>query len=131
MIMVRKQEIGQNLKKDIGSNKINRFKSVYAKFTLLQYNQGFRQGKWIHQYDDKIIRGGLYNKEGQKEGLWIELNENYDRLFIVIIQKFKGVYYNNHKIGIQVYQFYESNQNNSIKIYLQLNRFQQNWCLIQ
>ncbi|CAD8142269.1 unnamed protein product [Paramecium pentaurelia] len=77
------------------------------------YNQGFRQGQWIYQQAEKIIGGGLYNKEGQKEGLWIELHQNYDRNCQVI---FQGVYQNNHKIGIWIYQFYDANKNNSIKI---------------
>ncbi|CAD8214921.1 unnamed protein product [Paramecium octaurelia] len=68
------------------------------------YNQGLRQGKWMYQQDDQIIGGGLYNLEGQKEGIWIELHENFDRNNQIYI---KGLYRNNAKIGNWFYEIKE------------------------
>ncbi|CAD8091213.1 unnamed protein product [Paramecium primaurelia] len=41
------------------------------------YKQGKKSGLWDTKYQEKIVGGGIYNENGQKNGFWIELHENY------------------------------------------------------
>ncbi|CAD8169911.1 unnamed protein product [Paramecium pentaurelia] len=67
------------------------------------YNNGTKQGWWdisFHSYFDsrfKKIGGGYYNRDGKKNGKWIEVSENFWNGCQILE---KGEYRNGLKIGI-------------------------------
>ncbi|CAD8108902.1 unnamed protein product [Paramecium primaurelia] len=60
------------------------------------YNYGQKEGLWDILSKDQIIGCGVYNDKGCKNGLWVDLHENYsDHCKIVYI----GQYQSGQKIG--------------------------------
>ncbi|CAD8128768.1 unnamed protein product [Paramecium sonneborni] len=67
-----------------------------------QYFQGKKVGRWNSHFWEKIIGGGLYDDHGQKNGQWIDLDENFSYIRQLV---FVGDYKNGFRIG----QFKENN----------------------
>ncbi|CAD8119572.1 unnamed protein product [Paramecium sonneborni] len=65
----------QGLWKDIFLNYWNQAQIIETG----EYNKNLRIGKWNQISQGVRIGGGLYNKEGQKQGKWIDLDEGYYR----------------------------------------------------
>ncbi|CAD8116807.1 unnamed protein product [Paramecium primaurelia] len=78
--------------KDIIFNYWNKAK-VYE---VGEYVKGKRKGNWKYIYENKKIDGGVYNEQGQKEGIWIELSEGFYSDSQVI---YNGEYQNGKKVG--------------------------------
>ncbi|CAD8108050.1 unnamed protein product [Paramecium primaurelia] len=59
---------------------LNYFKQNYAYCDATyegEYLEGRKYGYWQTFLSKKIIGGGFYNQDGQKDGFWIELNDNF------------------------------------------------------
>ncbi|CAD8187881.1 unnamed protein product [Paramecium pentaurelia] len=67
-----------------------------------QYLKGRKVERWNYHFWEKIIGGGLYNEDGQKNGQWIDLDENFSYIRQLV---WVGVYNNGFRIG----QFKECN----------------------
>ncbi|CAD8129056.1 unnamed protein product [Paramecium sonneborni] len=66
-------------------------------FEFGEYSHGQRIGRWNYIKKDKKIGGGNYNKNGQKQGKWIELDEGFYKRKQVA---YKGEYnMNGMKVG--------------------------------
>ncbi|CAD8179243.1 unnamed protein product [Paramecium pentaurelia] len=85
---------------------LNYFKQnyVYCDATYEgEYLDGIKQGYWQTFLSKKIIGGGFYNQVGQKDGFWIELNDNFSLYLIEIIHCGNQVIYKgNYKNGLQI-----------------------------
>ncbi|CAD8202415.1 unnamed protein product [Paramecium pentaurelia] len=61
------------------------------------YVDGFKKGTWKYIYEDEKIGGGEYNKQGKKNGKWIELGNEFYKYFKLT---YNGRYQNGIKVGI-------------------------------
>ncbi|CAD8089900.1 unnamed protein product [Paramecium sonneborni] len=61
------------------------------------YDKGKKLGLWNTKSQEKIIGGGVYNLNGQKNGFWVELHENY---FNQCLVNFSGNYFNGKPQGV-------------------------------
>ncbi|CAD8157806.1 unnamed protein product [Paramecium pentaurelia] len=65
-------------------------------YEIGEYFNNLRTKSWVYIYYDEIIGGGQYNKNGQKDGKWREIDE-----FSIQSQVFQdGEYKNGKKVGI-------------------------------
>ncbi|CAD8129677.1 unnamed protein product [Paramecium sonneborni] len=88
-----KEDLKQGLWKDLFKN----YQSKAQIFEIGEYLNDFRIGRWncICQY--RKIGGGIYNKEGWKQGKWIEPDE---RIYDIKKVSYNGEYnMNNMKVG--------------------------------
>ncbi|CAD8213449.1 unnamed protein product [Paramecium pentaurelia] len=72
-----------------------------------EYSNGIKIGKWSINLEEQIIDGGYYNEQGMKQGIWIDLDENYSdgcQIFQI------GSYQN----GVKVFQWQTNYQNKII-----------------
>ncbi|CAD8085143.1 unnamed protein product [Paramecium primaurelia] len=65
-----------------------------------EYSNGMKIGKWNINLEEQTIGGGYYNEQGMKQGIWIDLDENYS----------DGSYQN----GVKVFQWQTNYQNQII-----------------
>ncbi|CAD8072405.1 unnamed protein product [Paramecium primaurelia] len=61
-----------------------------------EYFNDEKIGVWKYIYKNNIIGGGLYNKQGQKQGKWIELSDGFFNFSQVT---YYGEYRNGKKVG--------------------------------
>ncbi|CAD8069653.1 unnamed protein product [Paramecium sonneborni] len=72
--------------------------SMYSQVKYIgEYQNGLKIGRWDSIFDKELIGGGFYDLQGQKQGKWIELSNNFYDLAQVI---YIGEYCNNEKVGI-------------------------------
>ncbi|CAK58108.1 unnamed protein product (macronuclear) [Paramecium tetraurelia] len=62
-----------------------------------QYLEGRKQGFWQSFFSNKMIGGGIYNDDGQKNGFWVELSDYLNDLNQII---YMGTYNDGLPIGI-------------------------------
>ncbi|CAD8089843.1 unnamed protein product [Paramecium primaurelia] len=62
-----------------------------------EYINDQRNKQWKYIYDNKIIGGGVYNKQGQKIGKWVELDDEFQ---IQSQVTYSGEYMNGQKVGV-------------------------------
>ncbi|CAD8194487.1 unnamed protein product [Paramecium pentaurelia] len=72
-----------------------------------EYFNDQKIGEWKYIYDNTIIGGGQYNKQGQKQGKWIELSDGFFNSSQVT---YYGEYQNGKKVGIWDIFFREKRQ---------------------
>ncbi|CAD8159241.1 unnamed protein product [Paramecium pentaurelia] len=73
-----------------------------------EYFNDQKIGEWKYIYDNKIIGGGFYNKQGQKQGKWVELSDGFFNSSQVT---YYGEYQNGKKVGRWDILFREQRQN--------------------
>ncbi|CAD8165546.1 unnamed protein product [Paramecium pentaurelia] len=70
----------------------------YAQITFKgKYINGLKQGQWDILYQNDKIGGGNYNKDGEKQGKWTEVHENFNLQKFNIL--FEGKYMQGKKQG--------------------------------
>ncbi|CAD8116955.1 unnamed protein product [Paramecium primaurelia] len=70
----------------------------YSQITFKgRYLNGLKQGQWDILYSNNKIGGGNYNKDGEKQGKWTEVHENFNIQTCNIL--YVGMYMQGKKLG--------------------------------
>ncbi|CAD8101536.1 unnamed protein product [Paramecium primaurelia] len=75
---------------------IKNYWSKAEAYEVGQYENNLRIGAWNYIYEEKDFGGGEYNKQGEKNGKWIELSVGFWEYSQV---SYNGEYKNGKKIG--------------------------------
>ncbi|CAD8072799.1 unnamed protein product [Paramecium sonneborni] len=75
---------------------LHHFNKIFYIVQIGEYYKENKCGKWKIFLKDQIIGGGIYNKQGAKQGKWIELHEKFHEYCWVTLV---GEYENGKKIG--------------------------------
>ncbi|CAD8165308.1 unnamed protein product [Paramecium pentaurelia] len=65
-------------------------------FIIGEYCNNIKSGKWMYTYDQNQIGGGSYNKQGAKNGKWIDLSDYFSEDSQIT---YNGDYKNGKKVG--------------------------------
>ncbi|CAD8213736.1 unnamed protein product [Paramecium pentaurelia] len=76
---------------------IENFHDYKKIFEIGDYINNKKKGKWIYISQDKEIGGGEYNQQGEKDGKWIELSDNFEQFKTQVT--YHGKYQNGKKVG--------------------------------
>ncbi|CAD8146680.1 unnamed protein product [Paramecium octaurelia] len=73
------------------------------------YNKGVKMGEWTCYLYDKQIASGIYNQYGQKNGIWVELHDNFsiDQMVTFVGEYDNGVKFGRWNIFFQSSFYYE------------------------
>ncbi|CAD8068162.1 unnamed protein product [Paramecium sonneborni] len=84
------------LKQGIWSQTFKNYRSQAEIYEVGEYYNDVKNGQWKYIYKNKIIGGGKYNENQQKDGKWIDLSESFmDQSQVTYI----GDYSNGKKVG--------------------------------
>ncbi|CAD8111463.1 unnamed protein product [Paramecium primaurelia] len=84
------------LRKGLWKELFKNYCSQAKVFESGEYQNDKRIGIWIYIYDNNKIGGGQYNEEGQKNGKWIELSDDFNCNSQLT---YHGEYRNGQKVG--------------------------------
>ncbi|CAD8097988.1 unnamed protein product [Paramecium primaurelia] len=72
-----------------------------------QYKQGIKVGQWKTIYDERHIGGGSYDEKGMRNGIWTDMDENFDRNLQSTFYLYTQNYENGQKKGKMIKQQFE------------------------
>ncbi|CAD8208969.1 unnamed protein product [Paramecium pentaurelia] len=84
------------LRKGLWKELFKNYCSQAKVFESGEYQNDKRSGIWIYIYDNNKIGGGQYNEEGQKNGKWIEVSDDFNCNSQLT---YHGEYRNGQKVG--------------------------------
>ncbi|CAD8105115.1 unnamed protein product [Paramecium sonneborni] len=87
----------QGLWKELNRNYMNQGKVQVQVYESGSYLKNQRCGIWIYVFNGRKIGGGSYNKQGFKDGKWIELRDGFNKNSQVT---YNGQYQNGKKVAL-------------------------------
>ncbi|CAD8117519.1 unnamed protein product [Paramecium primaurelia] len=69
----------KGLKQGLWKELIKNYWSKAQVYEVGKYKNNLRKGSWKYIYKDQEIGGGKYNQQGQRNGKWIELNDQFSQ----------------------------------------------------
>ncbi|CAD8213287.1 unnamed protein product [Paramecium pentaurelia] len=86
----------KGLKQGLWKELIKNYWSKAQVYEIGKYKNNLRKGTWKYIYMDQEIGGGKYNQQGQRNGKWIELNDQFSQYSQIT---HIGLYQNGKKVG--------------------------------
>ncbi|CAD8174435.1 unnamed protein product [Paramecium octaurelia] len=99
-------------KQGIWTDLIKMYWSESQVYEVGEYENGIKVGRWKLLYDGQEIGGGSYNFQGNKDGKWFELSDNFWNKGQVM---YYGEYFNGKKVGLWDILYKSKNDNNLLK----------------